>query len=239
MKFSQITFMTIVLVSTLFGCAMPRVYVDNNLKTNATEYAVEGRQNAFKRSMRFGSYEFTNVKRGWTSSSKTGIFKTQNEAKNKMSFKIKHNRLESETYCASQALKKGYEFGSIKLSDDSKDVFTGILQLKNSTAWDFFVKNPNNLNWDDPSTGYATNGDKRIEIQDIRKTEGKTPKFMPSTILGYSLMMDKTPIAVVETSAGKGGVWIKKGLDPEVEFVVANLAAALLLRPDLSRDVDR
>ena len=240
MKISPFFSLTaIMFLLTLAGCAGPRVFVDDNLKNNATEYVVENRQNAFKSTLRFGSFEFTNIKRGWTTtaSSKPAIFKTQNEAKNKMSFKIKHNRLESDIFCASQAMKKDINFGGIQMSDDSKDVFTGRVQINNATSWDFIVKNPNNLNWDDPSNGYATNGDKRIEIQDVRKAAGTTPKFMPSTILGYSFVFDKTPIAVVETAAGKGGVWIKKGLDPEVEFIVANLAAALLLRTDLSSDL--
>ena len=235
MKIAKLFFLVLVL-ACFNCCTTPRVYVDDNLKSNATEYAVEGRQNPFNHTVRFGAFELTHVKRGWTtSSSSRGIFKTKEEAKNKMSFKIKYKLLEGETFTASQAVQKGFDFGKIQMSDNSKDVFTGMIQMKDKTPWDFFVKNPNNLNWDDPSTGYATDGDKRIEIRDIRKAAGKTPKLMVSTIFGYSLLYDKTPIAVVETIAGgKGSVWMKKGLDPDVEFVAANLAAALLLRPDLS-----
>ena len=234
MNAQKIFFVTI-LIATLSSCAAPHVYVDNKLKSNATEYLVEGRQNAFKKQMTVGKFVFTNVKRGWTTSSSSSLFfKKQNDAKSKLSFKMKYKRMEVETFCAAQAKTKSFVFGKLEMSDEAKDVYTGMIQIKDSTAWDFTVKNTNNLNWSDPSDGYATNGTKRIEIKDVRKAEGKTPKLMPDTIFGYTFILDNEPIATVETIAGKGGVWIKKGLDPETETVVANLAAAMLLRPDLS-----
>ena len=238
MQFSKIFSLTL-LLATLVSCAMPRIYVDNKLKSNATEYVVEGRQNAFKKQMTVGKFAFTNVKRGWTTTSSSKLFfKKQNEAKSKLSFKMKYKGMEAETFCAAQAKKKSLVFGRVEMSDDMKDVYSGMIQLKDSSAWDFTIKNPNNINWDDPAGGFATNGTKRIEIKDVRKAEGKTPRLMPDTIFGYTFNLDNEPIAVVETVAGKGGVWIKKGLDPQTEFVVANLAAAMLLRPDLS-SIDR
>jgi hypothetical protein len=224
-----------ILVATFASCAAPHVFIDTKLKPNTTEYLVEGRQNAFKRQMTVGKFAFTNIKRGWTTTgSKNIFFKKQNDAKSKISFKMKHQGMESETFCAAQARTKTLILAGIGLSDDTKDVYTGMIQMKDSASWDFTVKNANNINWSDPAGGFATNGKKRIEIKDVRKAEGKTPKLMPDTIFGYTFNLDNEPIAVVETIAGKGGVWIKKGLDAETEFVVANLAAAMLLRPDLS-----
>lgn len=224
------------LLVTLFTrCAAPHVFIDTKLKPNTTEYLVEGRQNAFKKQLTVGKFAFTNIKRGWTSTSSSKLFfKKQNDAKSKISFKMKHKGLEAETFCAAQVKTKSLVFGRLEMSDDAKDVYTGMIQMKDSSSWDFTVKNANNISWSDPSDGFATNGKKRIEIKDVRKAEGKTPKLMPDTIFGYTFSLDNEPIAVVETIAGKGGVWIKKDLDAETEFVVANLAAAMLLRPDLS-----
>lgn len=232
---AQKIFFVVLVVVTFASCAAPHVFVDTKLKPNVTEYIVEGRQNAFKSQLTVGKYVFTNVKRGWTSTSSSQMFfKKQNDAKSKISFKMKYKGMEAETFCAAQAKTKSTVFGKLEMSDNAKDVYTGMIQLKDSSSWDFTVKNANNLNWSDPAGGSATNGTKRIEIKDVRKAEGKTPKLMPDTIFGYTFSLDNDPIAVVETVAGKGGVWIKKGLDPDTEFVVANLAAALLLRPDLS-----
>ncbi len=235
MKALKFLFLAAVSVAALASCEAPHVFVDTKLKPHVTEYLVEGRQNAFKKQMTVGKYAFTNIKRGWTSTSSSKLFfKKQNDAKSKISFKMTHKGMEAETFCAAQAKTKSLVFGKLEMSDDAKDVYTGMIQMKDSSAWDFTVKNANNLNWADPAGGFATNGTKRIEIKDVRKAEGKTPKLMPDTIFGYTFSLDNEPIAVIETVAGKGGVWIKKGLDPETEFVVANLAAAMLLRPDLS-----
>ena len=106
MQFSKIFSLTL-LLATLVSCAMPRIYVDNKLKSNATEYVVEGRQSAFKKQMTVGKFAFTNVKRGWTTTSSSKLFfKKQNEAKSKLSFKMKYKGMEAETFCAAQAKKK-------------------------------------------------------------------------------------------------------------------------------------
>ncbi len=240
MKALKFLFIAAVLVASLASCEAPHVFVDTKLKPNATEYAVEGRKNTFKNQMTIGEFAFTDIQYGSIKTNSSELFfKKQDTVKSKISFKMKYKGMEAETSCTVRAITKSLFFGKMEMPDDAKDEYIGQIQMKDSSAWDFNVKNLNSINWISPAGGCATNGTKRIEIKDVRKAEGTTPSLMPDTIFGYTYSLNNESIAVVETIAGKGGVWIKKGLDPETEFLVANLAAAMLLRPDLSNTARR
>ncbi|MBL7814286.1 MAG: hypothetical protein JNL70_04695 [Saprospiraceae bacterium] len=239
MKTNLFYLLSLCALVSLSNCTTLHIYVGDSFRNQANEYAVSGRQNAFKREMSFGKFHFTNVKKGWvTSNSSVLFFKKQDNAKSKLSFKLKAGGLETETFCAAQAQMKSLVFGRLQIYEDMNDVYSGMIQFKDGATWDFFIKNTNNLHWNNPSMGYATDGTTRIDIQDVRKADGETPRLLPSTIFGYTFSIDREQVAVVETIGNKGNVWIKKGLDKEIEITLANLSAALLLRPDLSQNVD-
>jgi hypothetical protein len=146
------------------------------------------------------------------------------------------NGQRSAVYCFAKAKAEDLsllnDFFGLRL--DQEDVFSGSIVV-GAEQWDFVVTNPNNLRWQDRSTGFVRHGDDEIRLREVRRFE-KHPGNLPVGIVGYELVQHNQVLGAVET-VNKGRVWINPDLPADRQFVLANIAAALLLRADLSEQI--
>jgi hypothetical protein len=232
---------SIICCLTFHSCKMQQMALETTFEQNADMYPVKGRQGwLINQKMAFGDFKTKQIKRGWTSSYNIPLIVRFRGAKEKLYFSLGDSTLQSEVFCvskvATQELSLLRDLFSVYI--DSKDIFTGSIVLKGGDttlpAWNFLISNPNNLNPLEISDGFATNGIQRIEVKNVREIKGSNHFLSKMNIYGYVLMLDNEVIGAVE-SFNNGRIFLKKGLNPTLRFVAANVATALLLRSDLNR----
>lgn len=231
-------FSTILLIS---ACTIPKMTLSNDLAANADEYAVKGKQGwLVKQKLSFGDYVTEKVKRGWTSSYQTEFVVKFQGAKERLQFtSAAPDGSQTDVFCIAKVTEKELplldDWFSISLKHE--DIFSGAIVTKDGD-WEFIVYNTNNRNAFEGSNGVLRKGDREIYISDVRSINGKNSFLTKGIIYGYTLYENGKELAAVET-INNGRVFLRRNLPPDLRHILQNMSAALLLRSDLSGDLDK
>lgn len=217
--------------------------VDGSLQQNADTYAVKGRQGfILNQKLSFGEYRSGRVKRGWTRSYDIPFVVRFQGAKEKLSFNLNDQdnpALKSEVFCVgkitAQELSLFNRGGGIPLKNE--DVFTAAIHLpEGGDTWELVLNNPNKRLWGVVSEGTIQHGDETIRIEEVRHTD-RGHENITTMLLGYHFVWNGRTVGAVETM-NQGRVVLSKDLTPTQRFVLANAAAAILLRSEIDEQID-
>ncbi len=222
------------------SCTIPRMSLSDDLASNADEYAVKGKQGwLIKQKLSFGDYVTDKVKRGWTSSYQTEFVLRFQGAKEKLQFtSTAPDGSSTNVYCLAKITEKelpllDYWF-SVTLKQE--DIFSGQIVARDG-VWDFIVYNTNNRNAFQDSNGVLKKDNREIYISNVRTIEDKNSFLTKGLIYGYTLQENGRDLAAVET-INNGRVFLRRDLSPDMRHLLQNMTAALLLRSNLSDDVN-
>jgi hypothetical protein len=248
----------IVLMQTSLNLfAQPIIKIDENLKAASEQMSVKRKGLSAVGNYEFGSYKIISSKSGWEKvTSRSGLFSRVTSTKStvKKSFVLVDDQ--NDTSAANILITKNVEtdkgswFSRTILN--SKDVEIkkgeGLFETEfnfntDSTLWHLaviypvFVEKQENNNSSiyvkDTSTkfkGIFTDGLTNIEIRRVTDREdGKKSIFNP--VAGYQFFRNNESIAAVQVLPfNKMYVWIKKNLDNNMKFVLANALVVMMIK---------
>ena len=227
------------LFTLLLASCKTTAYIEPALQNNATVMTVSGRHKWFSQKLSFGPYQSGKVSRGWTATKSTGIVVHNQYAKNKFSFSLCDNKGDSsEVFMTGKLTQSGIALFGGKLRWKAKDVCAGTIYLgNNGDEWDFALYNAEKSEFLKQSTGELNNGKQTFRIvEEERLANGN--KRVTFKVSAYKFQLDDKTVGMVDLINFKGRVVISNDLTPEMQFVVANAAAVLLLRQDLEDDLN-
>lgn len=232
--------------------AQKLIRIDASLKANSKEMRAKRKGVSSVGKYEFGPYRVISGKGGWEkTTSKSPLFSDNSSIKSssKKSFVFVNEK--SDTALANISVAENVEIdgGSwlIKTftpwSDaevkNGEGIFECTFSLSFDTAqWSLVAIYPvaaevEGLYQLDDHTffrGILTDNNTLIEIAEINVNEEGKSSFL-NPILGYEFWQDSRSVAAVQVLPGnKFYVWIRDGLDPELKFVLASAATAMLVR---------
>jgi hypothetical protein len=229
--------LSIIGVTLLFSCSVPKVMTESSFRQEAESYSVKGRNGLMiKQKLSFGEYQTGFVKRGWTSSYRVPFIVTFSGASEKVSFSLRDSMQTAIVHCLGQIRNQEIvllqRFFMVPVKHE--DTFAGNLHFVNDTSqWNFLIQNAFNSDPLSPSEGFASSGERRIEIKGIREMNGKNTFLSRMGIYGYELSEAGRTVAVVDL-LNKGEVTLRKELQSKDRLLYSALCASLLIRRDLN-----
>lgn len=228
-------------VATFGGCRTAEMAVTDELKTNATPYAVKGRQGfQIGQSLSFGEYRTSKVNRGWTRSYSIPFVVQFSGAREKLSFQ----QSGPQNRTASVALISRFretELSPVRdyfsLSIKNTNTFAGGIELSGSKEnWEFIVHHVDGQNnsMKNNTLGFIRSkvDHLQIDIVGVRELEGASKMMTLMDVYGYEFRLDGEAIGAVAT-VNNGKVWIKENLHPELKLVLASISSGLMLRNNM------
>ena len=229
-------------LALLFSACSTGMMVDDSLQSGSDAYSVKGRQGwMLNQHLSFGSYQSGKVRRGWTQSYDIPFIVRFQGAKEKLNFEFDDPAagLKSFVFCLGKITRQELPVLNdlFRIPLKNEDVFTASIYLPGSGEhWDLVVYDPNKSNLGDVSSGFLQHdGDTSIRLREVRRTD-KGSKNFSELVLGYEFVQNGQVIGAVET-LNKGRVWLRQGLSGKTRFVLANAAAALLLKSDIGEQL--
>ena len=232
------------LILTLFlaGCSTPQMRVDPALTAQAPALPVSGRNGwLVEQVLSFGEFTSGPVSRGWTKGYDYPFFIRFTGAREKMRFAVRdRSGNEAMVHCAGklreQDLRLFREYFDVNIG--TTDTFIGTVALNGGRQYDFHVENLNtqqNLGYR-PLEGTLRGGGDPIEVRAVwHLASGQ--RWLDTQPIGVEFLRAGRVIGAVET-VNEGRVWISEDQGGEDRLLLASLAAALLLRSDLSEHND-
>jgi len=223
----------------IFGCSMPHLKLDPSLQQQGQVMEVSGRQGLMiSQKLSFGPYHTEAVDRDWTTSYDIPIVVRFRGAKEKLNFVIHDNaQHRAEVFAAgsieSRELSTSSDLFAIPL--DYQDAFVGSVRTGKGNVWNFVVDDPSHQSFSSHSKGELSFGDRRISLSELK--ELSTHNATMQGVLGYEFRENNKVIGVVEL-LNDGRVVLSRQSDAQTQLVIASVAAALLLRSDLSKTLE-
>jgi hypothetical protein len=228
------------LMLALSACSTA-MQVDPALQSTADVLPVKGRQGwLINQKLSFGPYKSDRVQRGWTKSYDIPFVVRFQGAREKLHFELSDGALRSEVFClgkiTTQDLPILNDLFSIPLKND--DVFTAAIYLPGRQEnWKLLVENPNKRIAGQLSSGVLKSDREEIRLEEARHTDAGY-KNLGNMVLGYHFVQDGRVVGAVEL-LNNGRVALDRSLPAERRFLLANAAAALLLRRELADQIDQ
>jgi len=223
---------------SLSGCRVAHMALPQDLQIKSSELIVEGRAlSIFSKSFQFGSYNVTDVHRGWTRGKGFSILGySGSEAKQKYEFSVNESdRAAWEVQCAtdaawSQLETEGFLGGrlTMEFSSDQQLVCTLKQEGGEKPSKLVMARSAN----DTALKGIMTNGATQIDISVTHKLDTTPLKVREPT--GYVFHVKGRPAGAVEV-INKGTVWLNNSETPETRSALAATSAVLLLYQDIER----
>jgi hypothetical protein len=228
----------------LMGCTMARMRVRPQLVSAAQEMKVEGRKTfSFDETFFFGSYQVTEVHRGWTRSTGFSISRelekkfSGSKATQKYEFLLKDGKedvwecqsiTECDQYKLDSLLGKKNKLG---IGINTKNILVCTFKSRNRPEeWQLMMDE--NYDSSNDMKGELSDGKISIFVQGTRKLAGAA--FPMATPTGYEFLMDENIVGSVEV-INKGAVWIIPSIEERLHSPLAVTSAALLLYQNIGR----
>lgn len=223
------------LIILLLICGLISAFSQEALPQHAVTYDVKGRNGwLVNQSLSFGPYQSSKVKRSWTSAPSFEWIVRLQKAKQKFYFELADNQgNQSEVYMSGLLSRTELPVfdKTLSLMLPDEDLFLGLITYQDKT-WQFYLENPNKTTMLEKVNGTLSDGNQTITIEESRYlSNGK--KHIGGEALAYHFKLNGNVIGLVEI-INKGKVIIDDSLSADQKFIVANAAAALLLRQNLA-----
>jgi len=247
----------LLIIGLLLAFAQPSnaqkfIKIDELLKLNSQAMKVKRKGAGGVGKYEFGPYKVISGKGGWeTTTSKSPFFSdnTSMESSSKKSFVFVNDR--ADTSVANIRVAENVEIDegswffrtftdwSVTEVQKAEGVFETVFSFSaDTTLWSLVVIYPTAVEIDgmyqsDDQTefrGLLTDNHTFIEISVITENEdGKRPLLNP--FLGYEFWQGTKSLAAVQAMPlNKWYVWIQNDLDPQLKFVLASAATAMLVK---------
>jgi len=227
------------LIILLLLCGIISALAQEGIPENAVTYVAKGRNGwLIGQELSFGPYQTGKVKRSWTSAPSFEFIVRLQKAKDKFRFEMTDDQGNtSEVFMSGMLSRKELPLfdGTMSLGLPDEDVFVGLIVSKDKT-WQFYLENPNKQTVLEKSNGILSDGEQTITIEESRYlSNGK--KHIGGEALAYQFQLNGKVVGMVEV-INKGKVILDDSLNADQKFVLANAAAALLLRQNLTDALD-
>lgn len=224
----------LVLIILLLISGLITAFAQSELPQNAVTHLAKGRNGwLVGQELSFGPYQSSKVKRSWTSAPSLEFVVRLQTVKDKFRFEMVDSQGNmSEVYMSGELGRKELPLfdGSLSLMLPDEDIFAGMI-ITNHENWEFYIENPNKQTILEKVNGKLSNGTQTIIIKESRYlSSGK--KHIGGQALAYNFQVDGKIVGLVEV-INKGKVILDDSLPADQKFLLANAAAALLLRQNL------
>lgn len=223
------------LIILLLVCGIISAFAQDVLPANAISYTAQGRNGwLIGQTLSFGPYQTGKVKRSWTSAPSFEFIVRLQKAKDKFRFEMTDKQGDTaEVFMSGMLSRKELPLfdGTLSLMLPDEDVFLGIIVSPKET-WQFYLENPNKQTILEKVKGELTDGERTYLIEESRYLSGGK-KHIGGQALAYHFRLDGEIVGLVEV-INKGKVILDDSLPSDQKFILANAAAALLLRQNLT-----
>lgn len=204
-------------------------------------YEARGRNGwMLNQKLSFGPYQTGKIKRSWTSAPSFEFVVRLAKAKQKFHFAMTDNQGHtSEVFMSGELKRKELPLfdGSMSLMLPDEDLFVGTIFVnEDEQPWEFYLENPNKETVLEIVSGKLTKGSETIVIEESKYISGGK-KHLGGQALAYQFVQNGRIIGAVEV-VNKGKVYLDDSLSEAQQFVLANAAAALMLRENLMEAVE-
>lgn len=220
-----------------------RLSAQTDLPDNAISHIVKGRNGwMINQTLSFGPYQSGKVKRNWISAPSFEFVVRLAKAKEKFHFEMSDDQGNSaEVYMSGQLQRKELRLfdGSMSLMLPDRDIFAGAIFINGEAQpWEFYMENPNKQIVLEKVEGEISNGRETIEIEESRYITGGKKQHIGGQALAFKFVQNGRILGVVEV-INKGKVILDDSLSTQQKLLVANAAAAILLRQNLADAVEQ
>lgn len=235
------------LALALTGCTVGQVsMVVPAPLTAATPLPVTGKQ-LFKRSYQFGEFGTAQVREGWLSTSTRNlgggwlapVWFDQTRARRKSSFTMQPIdgtswQAQCAFYAHSDELRLTPSMNTLLgASLYSEEMYSSIIQAPDRPSWQLVLQAQNEIGRRPQfARGTFSNGDSVLQVRPIAqllRRDGKAMTLPFGAPIGYEFVRpDGSVVAAVELM-GRGRVWVRPALSPEVRGPVAAAVTAMLM----------
>lgn len=238
----------ILIIFTLLACSEPMIMLSEDLNSETTSMEVKGKQGRnWNQVIRYGDFETSKVRRGWTTETDVGSNFTLRfrDAKNKLRFTQRGPAGEARVYAvgnlksADATFLKNIFGESVSLT--YKDSFSGTIIPGNDEAksWEFVVGVPDGErriftaeDLDNIETGVAKNKEgEEIIIYGVRRLEHQVD-YNKVENHGFEFVYKDQAIAAVSL-INNGKVWMKNSIPDNLKLIIAGISTSLLVRESL------
>jgi hypothetical protein len=228
------------------------IKIDELLKLNSQAMKVKRKGVSSVGKYEFGTYQVISSKSGWEKTTrKSPLFSDNTSMKSSSNMSFVFVNDEADTSIANIRVAENIEIDegswffktftnwSVAEVQKAEGVFETVFSFSSDTTlWSLVVIYPTAVEVDgmyqsDDQTefrGILTDNHTFIEITVITENEdGKSPLFNP--FLGYEFWQGTRSLAAVQAMPlNKWYVWIRDDLDPDLKFVLASAATAMLVK---------
>ncbi len=227
----------IAVLAGITGCTTARMKVPTALQ-GVSEMPVTGRKAfRFNESFQFAPYSVVDVKRGWTKGSSWGLMGFSSGHKNQQYEFTLHNakNVEWKAQCATKVSKRELEQnmwgGELTVELTAATAFVCTFHCeKTGDDWKMLLSRKTGHA---ALTGTLTDGATSITVTGTRSLEGSSIEL--STATGYTFLMNNAMVGAVQV-INTGAVWILPSSTEEIQQILANASAALILYDDIGED---
>lgn len=223
----------------LVGWTVPRMQVDERLRSGTSVYEVEGRQGwLIKQKIRFGPFYTNEVKRSWTKGYDYPFVVRFTGAREKLAFTI-HGRAElsAQVHVAGKLKERDLTaFGKyFDINVYTQDVMAGSVAVQTGQPepehYDFFVTNLNRNPTQGEVGGHVRGPGLDATLRPVTHLD-TGQRMLDVRYPGFEFLADNQAVAAVQT-LNDGRVWLHDALPDRQQLIFAAVAASLLLRSDL------
>lgn len=239
LKVILIAFVGSLLVSS---CKTPNIAVSNQLKENTDVYEVKGRQGwQFNQVIRFGEYNTSKIKRGWSLGYDFPFAIRFQGAKEKLSYQQNTPFGKSaDVFCIGKFKNTeipilGDFFG---ISLQYEDYFAGSVK-NNHLNWDFVIYEPDGNSLNNVTTGEIvnqSNKSEKITIKAVKKIEGQS-NWVKIDVNGFEFIQNGKAIGAVSL-LNNGRVWLSKDLSEDKKLLLTSVMSGLMVRHNMSEGLN-
>jgi len=215
---------------TISGCSVPSMALESSFKQEAEELPIEGRK--FLRPNKdfsIGSYQVTDIKRGWKRSSGFSIFVYENIASGQQ-YELSVEDAAGQRwniYTAANLHEKSINFDGWEFDvAPNTEYYASYFTSPESNAWRFITADPGHYLARKDFKGELTNGSMTFVVKPVYRFQDH--KMPVSDIVGYEFLLGDEAQAAVQVLNG-GKVWMKPELSKDLKMVFASASASLLL----------
>lgn len=250
--FTALLITGLLLAFTQSSSGQKLIKIDEALKMNSQAMKAKRKGVSSVGKYEFGSYKVISGKGGWEkSSSKSPMFSDNSSMKSstKKSFVFVNDKADTAIANISVAENVEIDGGSWFIrtftpwSDAEVKIGEGVFECDfsfsfDTAQWTMIAIYPVAAEVDgifqmDDQTffrGLLTDNQTFIEIAEINVNEEGKSSF-PNPVLGYEFWQDSRSLAAVQVLPGnRYYVWIREGLEPELTFMLASAATAMLVK---------
>ncbi|AMM50619.1 hypothetical protein TH61_04735 [Rufibacter sp. DG15C] len=216
--------------------------VSQSFAEKATVLPVEGRplvrmSIGKEKGFQFGQYQLRDIQRGWTRKTEPDAFWLKvSDAYQKYTFAVKDTARQKTWPVQAAALHSSTALEAEGLSislDKQREFLQAEFTSPESGVWQLALADPGTYIERVHFKGSLANGKEEIEVRPLYKWQSKS--LPSSTNLGYEFSVNGEVLATVQT-VNSGKVWLKQGLSPDLQMVLASASGSLLLYDKLGEE---